>query len=687
MHYLDKQEAKVNIMYKLVDAGWRVFGYKQDESDSMVDYYSPASWSGVATKNGYVLLVDVCKYNLSDSGREVRKYDYNKQSYVANSRIEKLKAMMIDAASTENEKASCAVLIEKEMEKANVEPSYTVIETYPTFVFANPKGASWHIEKDGQIIAKGNGVYATNTYDWENKEKSATQQKEEKVMSLVKRIEKALTDADALQPEVVKVPVKTIQVVEKSVTGVTEAYIKEGFTFVMKVGYTHGASKGNRYTLIHIDQQFNKYHTFAKLGKNNKPSKSIDKSWSLSVDKINALLGKGHIAVIEFIEVTEYVEKTVYKKTARKQTVSDVPAIETTQQNDSNEEIGETVNKNSNEELKTVSVVLNEEKNGIEISFAEKPESEIIEELKSNGFRWSRFNGGKWWAKQSSETIAYAESLAVSNDDSQSVVQEDEFEASHIRENNIKNINENENVYTQEEKTMNNEETANNIEAIDDIFAKFDDIEITNDQRIADDDYTFCKEQETKYKALLLAYNGFNDELNKISHGSFHGVMSSYDYENSLTKIKESFIKNICYHFINKYKVTIESEKIIKKLNFESGFQDILDNIFTQLDGYSFTEKAEKEIKDNTKEIFKYGEKILIKGNKLNLDGYFAHYDSIWKRYELKEDSIIKIFTSLQLFDSGSLTINEELKDKYCGYQNQIKLENYERYATQTLKK
>lgn len=181
MHYLDKQEAKVNIMYKLVDAGWRVFGYKQDESDSMVDYYSPASWSGVATKNGYVLLVDVCKYNLSDSGREVRKYDYNKQSYVANSRIEKLKAMMIDAASTENEKASCAVLIEKEMEKANVEPSYTVIETYPTFVFANPKGASWHIEKDGQIIAKGNGVYATNTYDWENKEKSATQQKKRKL--------------------------------------------------------------------------------------------------------------------------------------------------------------------------------------------------------------------------------------------------------------------------------------------------------------------------------------------------------------------------------------------------------------------------------------------------------------------------------------------------------------------------
>jgi len=679
MHYLDKQEAKVNIMYKLVDAGWKVFGYKQDESDSMVDYYSPASWSGVATKNGFILLVDVCKYNLSDSGREVRKYDYNKQSYAANSRIEKLTAMMNDAASTENEKASCAVLIEKEMEKANVEPSYTVIETYPTFVFANPKGASWHIEKDGQIIAKGNGVYATNTYDWENKEKSATQQKEEKVMSLIRRIEKALTDADALKPEIVKVPVKTIQAVEKSISEVTEADIKEGFTFLMKVGYTRGASKGNMYSFVEEG-------VFSKLGKNNKPSKSFDKMWSPSIQRINEMLSKGHIAVIEFIEVTEYVEKTVYKKTARKQTVSDVPAIETTQQNDSSEEGSETVNENSNEELKDVSVVLNEEKNGIEISFTEKPEPEVIEELKSNGFRWSRFSGGKWWAKQTPETIAYAESLKVNTNDLQGVPHQEDSETLNKQENNTVNFNLKENSVTQEEKPMNYEETANNISSFDDILSKFDDVEITNDQRVSDDDYKFCQKQETNYKALMVAYEGFKAELNKISHGSFHGVMSSYEYENSLTKIKESFIKIICYYFINKYKVTIDSEKIIKKINFESGFQDVLDNIFIQLDGYSFSEKAEKEIKDNTKEMFKYGDKISIKGNKLILDGYFAHYDSIWKRYELNEDKVIKIFTSLQLFDSGSLTINEELKSKYCGYQNLVKLENYERYTVQTLK-
>lgn len=687
MHYLDKQEAKVRIMYKLVEAGWKVFGHKQDESDSMVDYYSPASWSGIATKNGYVLLIDVCKYNLSDSGREVRKYDYNKQSYVANSRIEKLTAMMNDAASTENEKASCAVLIEKEMEKANVEPSYTVIETYPTFGFANPKGASWHIEKDGQIIAKGNGVYATNTYDWENKEKSASQQKEEKVMSLIKRIEKALTDADALKPEIVKVPVKTIQVVERSITKITEADIKEGFTFIMKVGYTRGASKGNRYTLIHIDQQFNKYHTFAKLGKNNKPSRSIDKSWSLSVGRINELLSKGHIAVIEFVEVTEYVEKTVYKKTTRKQTVSNAPVIETTQKSENIEEVSETVNESTNVKSKSVSVELNEEKNGIEITFAEKPEPNVIEELKLNGFRWSRFDGGKWWVRQSPEAIAYAESLKRNKGDLTGVTYNEEFEDSHKQENNTVELNKKDDSVVQEENPMNNEQAENNSGSFGDIFSKFDDIEITNDQRISDDDYKFCQEQETNYKALIVAYEGFYDELNKISCSTFYGVMSSYDYKNSLIKIKESFINNICYHFINKYKVTIDHEKIINKLNFESSFQDVLDNIFIQLDGYSFTEKAEKEIKDNSKEMFKYGDKVSIKGSKLVLDGYFAHLDSIWKEYRLSESKVNKIFQSLQLFDSGSITENQELKNKYCGYDNSKKPENYERYTTQTLKK
>ena len=42
-NYYDYRDVKVMIAHKLMTMeGWKVYGYKADESDSMVDYYSPA---------------------------------------------------------------------------------------------------------------------------------------------------------------------------------------------------------------------------------------------------------------------------------------------------------------------------------------------------------------------------------------------------------------------------------------------------------------------------------------------------------------------------------------------------------------------------------------------------------------------------------------------------------------------
>lgn len=57
-----------------------------------------------------------------------------------------------------------------------------------------------------------------------------------------------------------------------------------------------------------------------------------------------------------------------------------------------------------------VDITLNEEKNGIEIRFDGKPEAEVIESLKSNGFRW-RGKQKMWFAKQTDERIQFANSL------------------------------------------------------------------------------------------------------------------------------------------------------------------------------------------------------------------------------------------------------------------------------------
>ncbi|MGO0861647.1 hypothetical protein [Clostridioides difficile] len=57
-----------------------------------------------------------------------------------------------------------------------------------------------------------------------------------------------------------------------------------------------------------------------------------------------------------------------------------------------------------------VTIVLNEEKNGIELHFKDKPIEEIRNILKANGFRCSK-SKEFWYAKQNNKTIVFANSL------------------------------------------------------------------------------------------------------------------------------------------------------------------------------------------------------------------------------------------------------------------------------------
>jgi len=58
-----------------------------------------------------------------------------------------------------------------------------------------------------------------------------------------------------------------------------------------------------------------------------------------------------------------------------------------------------------------ITVSRNIEKGGVEIRFPSKPEASMIERVKSQGFRWSRFSGC-WWAKATDGKVAFAYSLA-----------------------------------------------------------------------------------------------------------------------------------------------------------------------------------------------------------------------------------------------------------------------------------
>lgn len=75
----------------------------------------------------------------------------------------------------------------------------------------------------------------------------------------------------------------------------------------------------------------------------------------------------------------------------------------------------------------SITMKLNDEKNGVELYFTDKPSEEIRTQLKSNGFKWSRFNKC-WYAKQNENTLTLAETLSSGNIETLEVVNPFEIE-------------------------------------------------------------------------------------------------------------------------------------------------------------------------------------------------------------------------------------------------------------------
>lgn len=159
--YYEYRDMKVMIALELMKRdGWKVYGYYPDNSDPMTDYYDPAYWGGIAEKNGYVLVVD---HNSEAKPQEIKEYKSVAFSVSADiqKKIEKLKNMTVERGASEQEeataKASIEKLLAKQSEESEKRSEYTVTGVIPGHM-ANPPRCNWHIEKDGIIIAKGNGL-------------------------------------------------------------------------------------------------------------------------------------------------------------------------------------------------------------------------------------------------------------------------------------------------------------------------------------------------------------------------------------------------------------------------------------------------------------------------------------------------------------------------------------------------
>lgn len=159
--YYEYRDVGVMIAHRLMKMdGWKVYGYKPDNSDPMTDYWDPANWGGVAEKNGYVFCFHVRR---EAKPQEIREYNYSSFSYDKSimDKIEKLKQMTVSRGASEQEEQSAKSMIIRLQRKAEETQEnsnkYIVTGVIPGHM-ANPPRMNWHIEKDGIIVSKGNGV-------------------------------------------------------------------------------------------------------------------------------------------------------------------------------------------------------------------------------------------------------------------------------------------------------------------------------------------------------------------------------------------------------------------------------------------------------------------------------------------------------------------------------------------------
>lgn len=371
--YYDYREVGVMIAHKLMNMeGWKVYGYHADESDSMTDYYSPAYWNGVAEKNGYVFCFNV--YGAS-KGEEIRKYNYDGFTYDNSimEKIAKLERMTVENGASEAEEASAKASIarlQKKAEESNENKNkYVVIGHIPAHMEHPPK-MNWHIEKDGIIIAKGNGVlkyadisnYYTYSSYMEDMKKFKTMSKKEYIKDLALDTMHRWNDSEERATEAAESHYKTMvedaalmekfeQFINKIDTTcggllgegdgtiyekvtVTEyktenkvvedaiGSIKEGQCFIVKTGFNYGHNKGYVYRIHETVYEDGKklYHAYKLNGKKTKECTGMANSsnyWYITSDFIR-WFEKGSLAWCHIEEVkTPYEVEKVVKKTIK----------------------------------------------------------------------------------------------------------------------------------------------------------------------------------------------------------------------------------------------------------------------------------------------------------------------------------------------------------------------------------
>lgn len=201
MDHHDRRQAQAEIGRQLRASGWTLYGWKEDRSDLMTDYYDPESWDGIAERDGYIVAVDVHAWDVSRASGGVEKIRYNAGApceHCGGSGLEPGAWSLREARAdwrgyrTAQAARSCRQGIalfgdvispipfcgegiygctsdahtveDRGLEhcckcsgRGHMLASERYREPWPTFQ-ANPPRRHWHVERDGLIVASGYGL-------------------------------------------------------------------------------------------------------------------------------------------------------------------------------------------------------------------------------------------------------------------------------------------------------------------------------------------------------------------------------------------------------------------------------------------------------------------------------------------------------------------------------------------------
>lgn len=249
-----------------------------------------------------------------------------------------------------------------------------------------------------------------------------------------------------------------------------------------------------------------------------------------------------------------------------------------------------------------------------------------------------------------------------------------------------------------------------------DLLEKFSNVEFQNDTRLCREDTEFCEAQQDTYQNVmsnikeihndLILLKEKEENLYKYNSEKYYAKIVNYKPESlfkNMENTHDKFIDIVISYFRSKYDVSIECVNYKHYINFEEpksvenyfsfrptdeeidqmrideenykkqlaiyqnniinliiDYNSIIDYVFDKLGGFSFTEKVEKEIKDDCKKAcycYRDGSpEFDIKNSKISFTSLtHSGINSIWRRYEisLNSDGYKSVLRALTYFNSN----------------------------------